>query len=148
VVGSLGGSTLQYVLGRRLFTRSVDSFLVSQPALAAVLTAVRQRPLRLQLLIRLTPLNSAVTSYALGAIGVGFSRFAVACLALLPSLSLEVYFGYAGKHLARMAGRPGRSLGLHDLMLMAGLVVAIATMIVVSMTARKALETTTSDPGV
>jgi len=138
-VGSLGGATLQYVLARRLLKRIIDGFLISRPVLAVILGAVRQQEMKLQLLIRLTPLNRAVTSYALGAIGVGFGRFAVACVALIPSLSLEVYVGYAGKQLARMAGRPEHTVVLHDVMVIAGLAVAVAVMAVVSRTARDAV---------
>lgn len=119
---------------------AVDSFLVSRPALTAVQAAVRQQEFKLQLLIRLTPLNRALTSYVLGATGVGFARFAAACVALLPSLCLEVYVGYAGKHLARMTSQSGHTVALHDAVLIAGLFMAIAAMVVVSRTARRALE--------
>jgi uncharacterized membrane protein YdjX (TVP38/TMEM64 family) len=138
--GSVGGAALQYALSRRLLKPAVDSFLVSRPALAAVQAAVRQQEFKLQLLIRLTPLNRALTSYVLGATGVGFGRFLVACVALLPSLCLEVYVGYAGKHLARMTTQPGHPVALHDTLLIAGLVMAIAAMLVVSRTARRAFE--------
>ena len=127
--GSVAGATLQYALSRRLFKPAIDRFLLSRPALAAVQVAVRQREFTLQLLLRLTPLNRALTSYVLGATGVGFVRFAVACVALLPSLCLEVYVGYAGKHLARMTGQPGHAVALHDVALIAGLAMAIAAMV-------------------
>jgi uncharacterized membrane protein YdjX (TVP38/TMEM64 family) len=138
--GIFGGAALQYALSRRLLKRGIDRFLASRPALAAIQVAVRQQELRLQLLIRLTPLNRALTSYMLGAVGVGFTRFAAACVALLPSLCLEVYFGYAGKHLAKIASRPEHLVFLHGAMLIAGLVVAIAVMVVVSSVARRAVE--------
>lgn len=140
-LGSLGGAVLQYVLARRLFSPLIRGFLHSRPALSAVLAAVRQQELRLQFLIRLTPLNRALTSYALGAIGVGFVRFVVACIALIPSLSLEVYAGYAGKHLARMAGEPKRAVVVQDVMLIGGLLAAVAVLAVVSRVARRAVET-------
>lgn len=119
---------------------AVDRFIVSRPALAAVQAAVRHQEFKLQLLIRLTPLNRALTSYLLGATGVDFARFMAACLALLPSLCLEVYVGYAGKHLARMTSQSGHTVVLHDAAMIAGLVMAIAAMVVISRTARRALE--------
>jgi uncharacterized membrane protein YdjX (TVP38/TMEM64 family) len=138
--GSLAGATLQYALSRHLLKQRIDRFVLSRPALVAIRVAVRQQELRLQLLIRLTPLNRALTSYVLGAVGVGFTRFAAACVALLPSLCLEVYFGYAGKHLARIAGREEHTVVLRDVMLVAGLVVAAVAMVVVSRKARRAVE--------
>ncbi len=140
VAGSFLAACLQYALSRHLLKPTIEKFLRSKPTMVAVLAAVRRQELRLQLLIRLTPLNRALTSYLLGAAGVGFTRFAAACVALLPSLCLEVYFGYAGKHLARLTSQPGHTVLLHDVALFAGLAVAIAVMVVVSRTARKAVE--------
>jgi uncharacterized membrane protein YdjX (TVP38/TMEM64 family) len=77
--GTLGGASLQYALSRRLLKRAIDRFVLSRPALAAIQLAARRQELRLQLLIRLTLLNRALTSYMLGAVGVGFGRFATAC---------------------------------------------------------------------
>ncbi len=138
--GSLAGAALQYALSRRLLQPAITRFLASKPALAAIQVAVRQQELWLQFLIRLTPLNRALTSYTLGAAGVGFTRFVVACIGLLPSLCLEVYVGYAGKHLARMTSRPEHTIVLHDVVVIGGLGVAIAVMVLISRTARRAVE--------
>ncbi len=142
VIGNFGGTILQYALGHRLFKPAVDRFVASRPALAAIQSAVRRQPLRLQILIRLTPLNRAMTSYVLGAGGVGFSRFAAACLALLPYLALEVYFGAAGKHLVRLR-QPKSAFVVHDVVLIAGLVASIVAMTFVSRAARRAVEAAT-----
>ncbi|MDH4064320.1 MAG: VTT domain-containing protein [Acidobacteriota bacterium] len=146
-VGSLAGAILQFVLARHVFKRSVDRFLSSRPSLAAILAAVRRDEWRLQVLIRFTPLNRAVTSYALGAVGVGFARFVGACTALLPSLALEVYVGSAGKHLARIAGQPDQAVVLRDVVLIAGLAVALAAMTIVSRAARRTLEAAAAASG-
>jgi len=145
--GTLGAAVLQYVVGRWLLNRRVTRVLGSRPSLAAVLRAVREDELRLQVLIRLTPLNRALTSYALGAIGVGFGRFVMACVALVPSLTLEVYVGYAAKHLARVAGQPERTVELRDGALLLGLALTAAVVALVSRAARRAVESTaTGDP--
>jgi uncharacterized membrane protein YdjX (TVP38/TMEM64 family) len=138
--GSVMGAALQYAVAERLAKPAIDRFVGSKPGLLAIQTAVRQQELRLQLLIRLTPLNRALTSYLLGAAGVRFTRFMAACVALLPSLCLEVYFGYAGKHLARVTSQPAHTVGAHEVALIAGLCVAIAAMVVISRTARRAVE--------
>ena len=141
--GSLIGAVLQYFLSRHLLKPIIDRVIVSRPTMAAIQTAVLQQELRLQLLIRLTPLNRAMTSYVLGAAGVGFSRFVAACVAILPNLCLEVYFGIAGKHLGNVAGQPDHTAVLHDVFLVAGLVVAITVMVLVSRAARRAVEVAT-----
>lgn len=142
--GSLAGATLQYTLSRWLFKPAIDRALASRPSLAAIQVAVRRQEFKLQLLIRLTPINRALTSYVLGAAGVSFPRFLVACIALTPHLCLEVYFGYAGRHLAITTSQPAHAVLLHDVAMVAGLVVAVAVMVVVSRTARKAVDTATA----
>lgn len=142
--GSLVGAALQYGLSRRLLKPRIDRALASRPSLTIIQTAVRQQELKLQLLIRLTPLNRALTSYILGAAGVSFTRFMVACIALAPHLCLEVYFGFAGKHLAKTTSASAHAALLHDAELIVGLAVAITVMLMVSHTARKAVDAATA----
>jgi uncharacterized membrane protein YdjX (TVP38/TMEM64 family) len=49
-------------------------------SLATITRAVKGDEFRLQMLVRLTPLNPASVNYLLGAAGVRFSGFLVACL--------------------------------------------------------------------
>jgi uncharacterized membrane protein YdjX (TVP38/TMEM64 family) len=139
-LGSLLGAVLQYALSRRLLRPTVETFISSRPALAAIQRAVLQQEFRLQFLIRLTPLNRTLTNYMLGAAGVGFLRFIVACIGFMPILCLEVYFGYAGKQMAGMTATPGHSAALHDVMLFVGLAAAIIVMVIISRLARRAVE--------
>jgi hypothetical protein len=63
----------------------------------------------------------------------------LACLALIPTLFVEVYLGYAGKHVARMAGRDTPAGYLHDAPVLGGLIVTGIVMFLVSRMARKAI---------
>ena len=139
-LGSLLGAILQYALSRRLLRPLVARFISAKPALAALQAAVLQQEFRLQLLIRLTPLNRTLTNYMLGAAGVGFFRYIAACVGFLPILCLEVYFGYAGKQIAGVTSQPGNAAALHDLVMLVGLIVAVIVMVVISRMARKAVE--------
>ena len=130
---------MQFALSHRLLRARIQRALAARPALAAIQRAVKRDELHLQVLLRLTPLNPATISYLLGAAGVRFSGFLLACLALAPTLIIEVYFGYTGKHIARMAGRDARTVYLHDLTVIAGLAVCIIVIILVSRMARKAV---------
>lgn len=140
VIGALAGCSLQHFLARHLLRDRIERMVYKRPSLLAIQRAVRSREMRLQALLRLTPINPAAISYMLGAAGVRFKGFFITCFALIPGLFLEVYFGHAGKHLARMAGRDERSIVLHDAVIIGGLLVCIAVMIVVSRMARKALQ--------
>jgi uncharacterized membrane protein YdjX (TVP38/TMEM64 family) len=143
VVAVLGGSVLagamQYALSRELLRARIERILAARPSLAAIQRAVIRDEFRLQVLLRLTPLNPATISYLLGAAGVRFSGFLIACLALTPNLVIEVYFGRVGKHAARLAGRHAQTAHLHDLAIFGGLAVCIAVMVLVSRMAHKAV---------
>ncbi len=139
-LGSLAGAVLQYGLSRRLLRPTVEKVISTKPALAALQRAVLQQEFRLQLLIRLTPLNRTLTNFMLGATGVGFIRFIAACVGFLPTLCLEVYFGYAGKQMVGVTSQPGHAAALHDVVMIAGLVVAIIVMVIISRMARRAVE--------
>ncbi|MGB1881983.1 MAG: TVP38/TMEM64 family protein [Gammaproteobacteria bacterium] len=144
--GCVLGAVLQYWLGRNLLKPTIDRMLDSRPSLKAVQRAVLLQEFKLQALLRLTPLNRALTSYLFGAAGVRFTPFLMACVALAPHLCLEVYFGYAGKHLAKNAGESTSSVLLHDAMIFGGLGVALLVMVQVSRVAREAVEAVTETP--
>jgi len=139
VGGSLLASALQYALSRRLLKAQIERTLAARPSLAVIRRAVMHEELRLQLLLRLTPLNPATISYLLGAAGVRFAGFLAASLALAPNLIIEVYFGHAGKHMARMGAGGKQADTVHLLTIMGGVVVCVIVMVLVSRMARKAL---------
>jgi uncharacterized membrane protein YdjX (TVP38/TMEM64 family) len=132
-------AALQYALANRWLKPRIDKALVKRPTFALMQTAVLQQQFKLQFLIRLTPLNRALVSYVLGSAGVRLLPFLCACVAMLPSLALEVYFGYTGNRIAqRDPGEHG--FDLHDATLIAGLVIGLCVALVVANIARKAVE--------
>jgi uncharacterized membrane protein YdjX (TVP38/TMEM64 family) len=139
LAGSVLAGAMQYVLSRKLLRARIQRMLAARPSLASIQSAVSRNEFRLQVLLRLTPLNPATISYLLGAAGVRFAGFLIACLALTPNLAIEVYFGYIGKQAAWLAGSNARTAHLHDLAMIGGLAVCIAVMIFVSRMARKAV---------
>jgi uncharacterized membrane protein YdjX (TVP38/TMEM64 family) len=140
VSGILFAASLQYFLSRHILRGRIESMLTSRPTLLAIQRAARSQEFRLQVLLRLTPLNPAVISYVLGAAGVRFGGFFTACLALIPHALLEVYFGHAGKQMAKMAAADGRSDLINGAVIVGGLAAGILVMVLVSRSARKALQ--------
>lgn len=63
----------------------------------------------------------------------------IACLALIPNVVVEVYFGYAGKHAAHISGRDKSALYPHAIVVFSGLAVTIVVVIVVARMAHKAV---------
>jgi len=140
LAGSVLAAAMQFALSHKLLRARIQRTLAARPSLAAIQRAVSHDEFRLQVLLRLTPLNPATITYLLGAAGVRFSGFLIACLALTPNLVIEVYFGHVGKHAARLAGSDARTAHLHDLAIIGGLAVCVAVMVLVSRMARKAVK--------
>ncbi len=139
LAGSLLAAALQFALSHKLLQARIQRMLVARPSLAAIQRAVLRDEFRLQALLRLTPLNPATISYLLGAAGVRFTGFLLACLALTPNLFVEVYFGNVGKHAARLAGSDAHPTHLHDLVIVGGLAFCLVLVYRVSRLAHKAV---------
>lgn len=138
VIGSLVATVIQFVLAHKLLRPRIQRALSTRPLLAAAQRAVSHNEVRLQLLLRLMPINPATINYVLGAAGVRLYGFLLASLAHTPILLVEVYFGYAGRHAARLAVSDAATAHLHDLAMFGGLAVSVVLMILVSRMARKA----------
>jgi len=139
VAASFLAAAAQFVLARGLLRGRIERALAGRPWLAAIQRTALRGETKLQTLLRLTPLNPASISYAMGAAGVRFPGFILACVGMVPTLFLEVYFGYAGKHVARIAGRSARSVIVHDIVVFAGLAACVLVVVLVSRMARKAV---------
>lgn len=139
ITGILLAATLQFTLARRFLRAKIEQILLTKPSLAAIQRAVIRDELRLQVLLRLTPLNPATVNYVLGAAGVRFGGFLLACLALIPSLIIEVYFGHAGKHMARLAGSGTGADRLENMAILGGAIAGIVVIVFVSRMAHKAV---------
>jgi uncharacterized membrane protein YdjX (TVP38/TMEM64 family) len=139
VAGGLAAATVQLLLARWVLRPRIERTLMAKPSLDALRRAVLQSELRLQVMIRLTPLNPATLNYLLGAAGVRLSGFLLASFAFLPHQVVEVYFGHAGRHIAKIAGRTGSAVYLDDAVVLGGLIMSIVILALVTRTARRAV---------
>jgi uncharacterized membrane protein YdjX (TVP38/TMEM64 family) len=140
LVGNVLAAILQYVLARRLLRDRIQRVLSSRPQLAAVQRAVLQDEIHLQLLLRLTPLNSASLSYVFGAAGVRFAGFLFAIVSLTPHLLMEVYLGHVGQHLTRVSTGTRSPLLAHEAAMFGGLLITVIVVFFVSRIARRAIQ--------
>jgi uncharacterized membrane protein YdjX (TVP38/TMEM64 family) len=145
VVGNLLAASLQYGLSRKVLRKHIDRLIASRPSLVAIQRAAGGDKLGMQALVRLTPVNPATLSYLFGAVGVRFSGFLLACLAFVPHMVLEVYFGYAAKHATRMAVRTTHGVYAHDIAVFGGLTLTAMVMVIVSKKARQAVMQSVSE---
>jgi len=142
LIGNVVAALLQYLLARQLLRDRIQRLLSARPQLAAIQRAVLRDETRLQLLLRLTPLNPASLSYVFGAAGVRFAGFLLACVGLIPHLLMEVYFGHAGQQLTRLSGGARPHSLLHESVTFGGLVITAVLVFAVSRTARRTIERT------
>lgn len=145
VVGSLAAALLQYCLAKTLVRPIINKKIASKPALKAIQSAVLEQQLKLQVLLRLTPLNRAVTSYILGATGVGVTRFSIACIAMFPNLLLEVYLGYAGKTLTKVAAQGSHTFWPHEAVTALSVLIAFIVIAFVAKIAQRAINSATKN---
>jgi uncharacterized membrane protein YdjX (TVP38/TMEM64 family) len=138
-VASLCATTLQYALSRWLLRARIERLLEARPALASIERAVQRDQLRLQVLLRLTPLNPATISYLVGAAEVRYGSFFVACFAMMPGLFVEVYFGYASKHVVDLVTSGRKTVLLQDLTLVGGIVACFVVMGLIARLAHRAV---------
>lgn len=137
--GILIAGAMQFMLARRLFRAPIQRRIAGRPALAAIQRAVIQDEFRLQVLVRLTPVNPALLNYLLGATHVRLTGFLVACLAHMPAIMVEVYFGHASRNAVQIADGSAKHALLENILLFGGLAASIVVLVMVSRMARKAL---------
>ena len=139
VVGAPIARAVQYALARRILQQRVQGYVATRPRLTRIDRAVRQDQLRLQLLLRLTPMSPTLLSYLFGAIGVRFGGFMLALVATLPGLLVSVYLGVEGTHVVEMTARPDGEFVFQDMLKIGGLLVSGAALVVITRTALRAV---------
>jgi uncharacterized membrane protein YdjX (TVP38/TMEM64 family) len=138
-VGALAAQCICFAISRRLLRRRVLAVIGGRPKLAAIHRASEQGGVRLQLLLRLTPVSPVAVSHVLGTTGTRLGTFSIGCLALMPSLFVEVYAGYTAKHLVKVAGQVSTHSALETGVVILGLIACIAVFALMTRMAQKAI---------
>lgn len=139
VAGVIAATSISFLLARRVLREPVERRLERSPRLLAIRRAIGGAGLRLQLLLRLTPLNPVIVSYVLGTSGGRYRTFLIACAGLVPGLFVEVYLGYAAAHLSKVTSGAQSHPPLHTALAVGGLAMCILVMALVTRAARRAL---------
>jgi uncharacterized membrane protein YdjX (TVP38/TMEM64 family) len=139
LAGNIIAATLQYTLARRLLHGPIQNALEKRPLLRAIQGAVMRNEIRLQVLLRLTPLNPALVSYLLGAAGVRYVGFILSTLVLASHFVIEVYLGHAGKQLLANGFTHAEGGWQHNLLIYGGAAVGLIAVVIVSKAAHRAV---------
>lgn len=137
--GALLTGALNFQIASKLLRAKIDKLLEKHPKLRAIQMAANREGLRLQLLLRMAPINAVSVNYVLGATGVKFSTFLIALLGLMPSIIVNVYFGYTASHMTKVAGKASEHSTLQTVVTVVGLLVCVAVMVAITRVATKAI---------
>ncbi len=139
IIGCIATAAVNYLAASSLLRPRIETLLAQHPKLQAIQRTANREGLRLQLLLRLAPINPVSVSYVLGASGVRFSTFMLATIGLIPGLFCEVYFGYLALHVTKVAGNVSPVSTLRTVATVVGFVVCIVLMWFISRFASKAI---------
>lgn len=139
LTGAIIGSTLAFLCGRYLVRKRVEAATKGNKKFAAIDKAVGEQGWKIVGLLRLSPIVPFnLSNYFYGVTAVGFVPYVLAsAVGMLPGTLLYAYLGGAGK--AGLGGEGGQS-PLKWVFLGIGLVATVVVTIIVSRTAKKALE--------
>lgn len=146
LVGATLARVLQYALARRVLRARVRRYVEARPRLARVAEAVLRDQVRLQVMIRLTPLNFTLGSYLFGSLGVGFGAYMKALVGTLPLQVVMVYLGVEGAHAAELGAGSGGDFGVQDSLQIVGLVVSGLVLAVVTRMAIREVRASVESP--
>lgn len=139
MVASLITTGVDFGISRYFFGERGRRWLDSNPRLRAIEKAASREGLPFLFMLRLTPISPVTVSYVLGVTQTRFSVFMPAGLGLLPTLFVEVYFGYMAKHAAKLTGGVAEHSTLHLAVNFGGLAACVVFIVYVSRVARRAL---------
>jgi len=147
LLGATLGAALAFLVSRYLARAAVARHLGDSPKLRAVDEAIGRRGARVVFLIRLSPVFPYnALNYALGLTRVRFRDYVPAtALGMIPGTFLYVYAGHAAGQIAAGAVGTGSFGTARYMLLAAGLLATVAVTLMVTRTARQALERAT-DP--
>ncbi len=98
----LVSGTLMFFLGRGLLRGFVQNFIQKNKRMRAIENIASEKAIRLNVMVRLSPFNFGLASYALAVGKSRLSAYFVGVLAILPSLTAQVWVG-------ALAGKAGSS---------------------------------------
>ena len=140
-LGSTAGAAVAFMVGRGIARDWVARRLADRPMMAALARAVETEGFKIVLLTRLSPvLPYTLLNYAFGLTAVPFRKYILASwIGMLPGTIMYVYLGSAANSVAALvSGDQPQSTG-QQILFALGLVATVAATVIVTRTARRAL---------
>ena len=136
------GATAAYAMARRLAGSRLFSWLDRDERVAAVRSAVVGEGVRVQFLLRLSPIVPYVLlNYALGLSRVRFRDFLVSCIGMIPAIVIYAYYGKVVGDVAKIAAGVAPPRGREYYVLLGvGVAATIVASMAIARAARRAME--------
>jgi uncharacterized membrane protein YdjX (TVP38/TMEM64 family) len=129
-----------FTAGHRFLRGHVENVLCKHTKLLAIRSALTKKPIRLMILMRLSPLPFTPICYMLSTTRISYRDYIIGYLGYIPGNVVTVYFGVVAKHMAKIAGG-AESISVQKMVLaLAALLASIALITYVSHISRKAID--------
>ena len=141
-IAAVLGSSAAFLVSRYLARSAVERRLAGNARFAAIDRAVGAQGRKIVFLLRLSPaFPFSLLNYALGLTQVRFVDYLLASVGMLPGTLLYVYYGKLAGDVAALAGGAPVAKGAgYYAVLVLGLVATVLVTLVVTRTARRALQ--------
>ena len=135
------GAALAFLAARHVVRSAIEKRVADYPSFAAIDEAIARDGRRIVFLLRLSPIFPFnLLNYALGLTRVGFVDYCVASFGMIPATVLYVYLGALGGQAAVAASGGGDTALLTWGIRILGLAATVLVTVLVTRTARRALD--------
>jgi uncharacterized membrane protein YdjX (TVP38/TMEM64 family) len=139
---SVAGATCAFLLGRTVLRGWAARKVAASPRARAIDAAVEREGFKLVLLLRLSPLIPFnLLNYALSVTRVRLAAYVLASfIGMLPVTALYVYLGSLAPAAAELSTASRSGGGTRTILYVVGLLATVAVVVIVTRTARRALD--------
>ncbi len=105
VIAGLISELVLFSLGHKVLRERVNNTLQQYPKLLAIRKAITKKPIKLMILLRLSPIPFTPICYLLSTTRISYRKYIMGYVGFIPGNFVTVYFGFVAKHVVKMAGK-------------------------------------------
>ncbi len=140
IIAGLAAELILFSTGRRFFRAPVERWLTKHSKLIAIRRALMRKPIRLMILLRLSPLPFTPICYMMSTTRVSYRDYLIGFIGYIPGNFVTVYFGFVAKHLAKAAGHADDLSTPKLVIAVVGLIATVVLVTWISHTAKRAID--------
>ena len=145
IIATYLAASVIFFIGRHGLKAKITALVARHQKFAALESLVSENPLKIMLLMRLTPLPFALLSYAFSVTRVRFKPYLLSTSGILIYHVSLVYFGYTTKHVAGLLSKTPHPSQVSYALLIAVFLGLVVLLIVVARMAARVLNPTSPD---